>query len=62
LYDIPIGNRKIWEKLTYYGEEIRTLTYFLKIAYSTNNTIKIIVIFVHTMINILLVGFMNQNA
>jgi hypothetical protein len=29
--DIPTGNRKIWAKLTYFLEEIRTLTKIFKI-------------------------------
>jgi hypothetical protein len=64
LYVIPKDNRKMWAKFTYFGEEIGTLTKIFKnfvvnITYNTNNTIKSIVIFIHTTINTVPVEFMN---
>jgi hypothetical protein len=45
LDDIPIGERKIWAKFTYFGEDIRILTKIfrksmIKVAYSTSNTVR----------------------
>jgi hypothetical protein len=45
LHVFPKDNKKMWEKFTYFGEEIGTLTNIFKnfavnITYNTNNTIK----------------------
>jgi hypothetical protein len=64
LHDIPKDNINVWANLHILEKKSEHLTTIFKnfavcVAYSTSNTIKNVVIFVHTMINTATVEFMN---